>query len=445
MKKLFFYLLLFAAIQNNYAQVPQKFNYQGVCRDTAGAVIKNQNIGIKISILQGSPAGTAVYSEKHITLSDSRGIFSIVVGGGTVLSGNISSINWGGDIYFVKTEIDQTGGNNFQFIGTSQLLSVPYSLYSETTGDTSAWKKNGSNIYFGDSVGIGTPSPNSKFEVIGNSRFVGGDVTLVNNNFLLTNGDSVNVWGSYTRKNIIATGFDSGLSKDFLNIGIPGSSTAVYRFPDGNVGIGTAAPSQKLSVSGVIESTTGGIKFPDGTIQTTAVSVASGNPAGTILSFAGATSPTGYLVCDGSAVSRTTYATLYAVIGNAWGSGDGTTTFNLPDLRGRFLRGVDGSAGNDPDKTTRTAINAGGNTGNLVGSIQTDFYKNHSHLLNVSNSNNGFSPSTSNFIGWGATTNEGGGNIWSSSSNTSNSSSIQNSGGNETRPKNANVNFIIKY
>lgn len=99
-------------------------------------------------------------------------------------------------------------------------------------------------------------------------------------------------------------------------------------------------------------------------------------PPGSVTSFAGPTAPAGWLLCDGSLVSRTTYAALFAAIGTAHGSGDGSTTFQLPDYRGRFLRGVDnmgtGAAGRDPDADTRTASNAGGNTGNAVGSVQSD-------------------------------------------------------------------------
>jgi microcystin-dependent protein len=93
-------------------------------------------------------------------------------------------------------------------------------------------------------------------------------------------------------------------------------------------------------------------------------------PTGTIFSFGGTSAPNGWLLCDGSAVSRTIYAQLYAAIGSANGSGDGSTTFNIPDLRGRFLRGVAGTATTDPDKTIRIAMNSGGNTGNAVGSVQ---------------------------------------------------------------------------
>lgn len=98
-------------------------------------------------------------------------------------------------------------------------------------------------------------------------------------------------------------------------------------------------------------------------------------PAGTIQAFAGSTIPNGWLACDGTAVSRTTYAGLFASIGTTHGTGNGTTTFHLPDYRGRMLRGGDslfgGTAANrDPDKASRTAMNAGGNVGNNVGSVQ---------------------------------------------------------------------------
>jgi phage-related tail fiber protein len=99
-------------------------------------------------------------------------------------------------------------------------------------------------------------------------------------------------------------------------------------------------------------------------------------PTGAIFPFAGSSAPTGYLLCDGSAVSRTTYADLVNAIGTAFGEGDGSTTFNLPDFQGRVLRGVDEEAGRDPDSAARTAMNTGGNTGDNVGSVQSDAFQN---------------------------------------------------------------------
>jgi microcystin-dependent protein len=161
-------------------------------------------------------------------------------------------------------------------------------------------------------------------------------------------------------------------------------------------------------------------------------------PAGSILAFGGTVAPTGYLLCDGSAVSRTTYADLFAVIGTAFGSGNGSTTFNLPDFRGRFLRGVDGGAGRDPDRATRTAMNSGGNTADNVGSIQSQQYPSHAHTFtigtNIGAVANSFAASNASTPGDG-TTLSGNATVTTTSSGT----------GTENRPLNASVNYIIKF
>lgn len=103
------------------------------------------------------------------------------------------------------------------------------------------------------------------------------------------------------------------------------------------------------------------------------------NAPGTVIAFAGPTCPTGTFPANGAAVSRTTYATLFNTIGTAHGIGDGIATFNLPDYRGLFLRGLDGVSTNDPDSATRIAMGVGGNVGNTVGSVQPDAMQGHWH------------------------------------------------------------------
>jgi microcystin-dependent protein len=104
-------------------------------------------------------------------------------------------------------------------------------------------------------------------------------------------------------------------------------------------------------------------------------------PTGTVVAFAGPVAPAGWLLCDGSAKSRTTYAALFAAIGTSSGSGDGATTFNLPDYRGSFLRGMDDGAGKDPDVATRIASAAGGNVGDNVGSAEGASVQSHAHSI----------------------------------------------------------------
>lgn len=103
-------------------------------------------------------------------------------------------------------------------------------------------------------------------------------------------------------------------------------------------------------------------------------------PTGAIFSFPLDAPPTGYLVCDGSAISRTTYANLFALLGTTYGAGDGTTTFNLPDYRGKFLRGHDDGAGIDPDAATRQD-RGDGTTGDNVGTQQNGAMASHLHQI----------------------------------------------------------------
>jgi len=108
-------------------------------------------------------------------------------------------------------------------------------------------------------------------------------------------------------------------------------------------------------------------------------------PIGTVVAYAGKEDsiPDGWLLCDGRAIKRKDYDVLFNnVIGTQYGTGDNVMTFNLPDYRGRFLRGVDGDAGRDPDKDGRTASKPGGNAGNQVGSVQADPIQEHKHQFN---------------------------------------------------------------
>jgi len=103
-------------------------------------------------------------------------------------------------------------------------------------------------------------------------------------------------------------------------------------------------------------------------------------PAGFVMAFAHATIPSGWLECNGAAISRTTYADLFSTIGTYYGTGDGSSTFNIPDLRGQFIRGWDHGAGNDPDAASRTD-RGDSTTGDNVGTKQTDEKKEHRHRL----------------------------------------------------------------
>ncbi|HPS56951.1 MAG TPA: phage tail protein [Spirochaetota bacterium] len=166
-------------------------------------------------------------------------------------------------------------------------------------------------------------------------------------------------------------------------------------------------------------------------------------PAGTVVAYAGSVIPEGWLECNGAAVSRTEYSELFTALGTSWGVGDGDSTFNLPDLRGRFLRGVDGDAGNDSDNAARTALN-GGSAGNVVGSYQEDAIRNITGKFdgNVDDSatfKSGAFYQTSAYYGLGA---NGNGDTYSGYIYFDASKVVPT--GSDNRPKNAYVFYIIK-
>ena len=111
-----------------FAQAPQKMSYQAVIRNSSNALITSTPVGIQISVLQGSSTGTAVYVETQTPSTNANGLVSVEIGGGTVVSGNFSAINWANGPYFIKTETDPTGGTAYTITGTNELMSVPYAL-----------------------------------------------------------------------------------------------------------------------------------------------------------------------------------------------------------------------------------------------------------------------------------------------------------------------------
>ena len=122
------------------AQTPQKMSYQVVVRNNSGALVVNQAVGMKISILQGSATGTVVYSETYSPnpQTNANGLVTVEIGGGTPSAGNFSGINWGAGTYYLKTETDPSGGTSYTITGTSQLLSVPYAMHAKTVESLAA-------------------------------------------------------------------------------------------------------------------------------------------------------------------------------------------------------------------------------------------------------------------------------------------------------------------
>jgi microcystin-dependent protein len=155
-------------------------------------------------------------------------------------------------------------------------------------------------------------------------------------------------------------------------------------------------------------------------------------PAGTVIWTARNTAPTGYLKADGTAVSRTTYAALFSAIGTTFGAGNGSTTFNVPDLRGEFIRGWDDGRGVDSGRTFASAQSQ-----NYQSHTHAVTDPGHSHTVESNNATGG------NYSGGGNSSNLGPYYGTNTGSNTT-GISIQNSGGTETRPRNVALLACVK-
>tara|TARA_Y100000004_G_scaffold173880_1_gene212133 strand:- start:278 stop:1381 length:1104 start_codon:yes stop_codon:yes gene_type:complete len=167
-------------------------------------------------------------------------------------------------------------------------------------------------------------------------------------------------------------------------------------------------------------------------------------PTGSVHMMATTTAPSGYLECDGTAVSRTTYADLFSTIGTTWGQGDGSSTFNVPDLRGEFVRGWDNGKGTD--------------SGRSFASSQTDQNAEHNHTATTTITDPGHKHTTSVdnkklFPAGGGTTISYGGagsypaTVFTMDNNTTGitaATTTANQGGNEARPRNIAMMYVIK-
>lgn len=173
-----------------------------------------------------------------------------------------------------------------------------------------------------------------------------------------------------------------------------------------------------------------------------AASIVTASPPGAVMAFAGSSAPTGWLSCNGAAVSRTTYAALFAAISTTWGSGDGSTTFNVPDFRGMFLRGTG----------TNATGSSSGAVGPAVGAYAADTYLNHNHGVSdpghghilYAESQGAFATGTSGSITRIAAFNPGDRNGATATNGTGILVNTSTTGGTETKPKNYGILYIIK-
>lgn len=146
------------------AQAPEKMSYQAVVRDANDALVIGSPVGMRISILQGTATGPAVYVETHAGSTNANGLTTVEIGNGTVVSGTIGAIDWTTGPYFLKTETDPTGGTAYSISGTGPLMSVPYALYAENAGNNQAGPPGPTGLP--GTPGVGGCDPNDRDSLI---------------------------------------------------------------------------------------------------------------------------------------------------------------------------------------------------------------------------------------------------------------------------------------
>jgi hypothetical protein len=131
MKKILLLSALFISFLT-FAQVPQGISYQAIALNGSGTPVVSSNVRVKLSILDVSTTGTVLYTETHLRTTNPQGLFNLIIGQGTVVSGTFNTINWASNSKFLKVEMDATGGTTYVLVGTTQLLSVPYALAADS-------------------------------------------------------------------------------------------------------------------------------------------------------------------------------------------------------------------------------------------------------------------------------------------------------------------------
>ena len=424
------------------AAVPSLLSYQGRVSDAAGVLIGASspvNRTVTFKFYSSSTGGTPLYAEAQ-TVTISAGEFSVLLGNGTGVSGfkgpsapattpYISLVSiLSGNIYLGVTVDDGTTAADPEIAPRQQIVSAAYA-YRAQIAETVVDGALGTTMIANSAVttdklgGASVTSAKIATDAVTSTQILAGSVTTAK----LADG---NVTNAKLAASVVTT--DKIADGNVLTADLADNSVNSAKIVDGSIASADIADAAIVTAD-LADSSVTTAKVAANAIDYGRLAAAvqqALSPTGTILAYAGDTAPSGWQLCDGTALNRTTYSALFAVVGTRFGYGD-SSNFRVPDLRGQFLRGRDFGVGRDPDRASRTAMNSGGATGDAVGSVQGDQFRSHKHGVPIDSfGSNADNPTLNQTSG--------------SDENYSTTPGTDNTGGNETRPTNAYVNFIIK-